>query len=53
MAKRPKMTPEERAARERRDQEVEQRIREFDELLKRRVEVDKKLAAEHERREAS
>jgi len=53
MAKRRKMTPEERAARERRDQEVEQRIREFDELLKRRVEVDKKLAAERERREAS
>jgi hypothetical protein len=47
------MTPEERAARQRRDQEVEQRIREFDELLKRRVEVDKKLAAERERREAS
>jgi hypothetical protein len=53
MAKRRKMTPEERAARQRRDQEVEQRIREFDELLKRRVEVDKKLAAERERREAS
>jgi hypothetical protein len=53
MAKRRKMTPEERAEREKRDQEVEQRIREFDELLKRRVELDKKLAAERKQREAS
>jgi hypothetical protein len=47
------MTPEERAEREKRDREVDQRIREFDELLKRRVELDKKLAAEREEREAS
>jgi hypothetical protein len=53
MAKRRKMTPEERAEREKRDREVDQRIREFDELLKRRVELDKKLAAEREEREAS
>ena len=53
MAKRRKMTPEERAKREQRDLEVEQRIRAFDELLQRRVELDKKLAAEREQREAS
>ena len=53
MAKRRKMTPEERAEREKRDREVEQRVREFDELLRRRVEVDKKLAAERKQREAS
>ena len=53
MAKRRKMTPEERAEREKRDQEVEQRVREFDELLKRRVELDKKLAGERKQREAS
>jgi len=47
------MTPEERAEREKRDREVEQRVREFDELLRRRVEVDKKLAAERKQREAS
>jgi hypothetical protein len=47
------MTPEERAARDKRDQEVERRIREFDELLKRRVERDKQLAAERKKREAS
>jgi hypothetical protein len=53
MAKRRKMTPEERAEREQHDREVEQRVREFDELLKRRVELDKKLAAERKQREAS
>jgi hypothetical protein len=53
MAKRRKMTPEERAERERRDLEVDQRIREFRELLERRVELDKKLAAERKQREAS
>ena len=53
MAKRRKMTPEERAEREKRDREFDQRVREFDELLERRVEVDKKLAAERKQREAS
>jgi len=53
MAKRRKMTPEERAGREKRDREFDQRVREFDELLKRRVELDKKLAAERKQREAS
>ena len=53
MARRRKRTPEERAERERRDREVQQRIREFDELLKRRVEVDKKLAAERQQPKSS
>ena len=53
MAKRRKLTPEERAEREKRDREFEQRSREFRELLERRVEVDKKLAAERKQREAS
>ena len=45
--------PEERAEREKHDREFDQRVREFDELLKLRVEVDKKLAAERKQREAS
>jgi hypothetical protein len=46
MARPRKRTPEERAERE-------QRIREFRELLERRRELDKKLAAERERRESA
>ena len=46
MAKRRKTTPE-------REAELEKRSREFRELLGRRVEVDKKLAAERKQREAS
>ena len=53
MAKRRKMTPEERAEREKRERELDQRSREFSELLERRVELDKKLAAERKQREAS
>jgi len=47
------MTPEERAEREKRERELDQRSREFSELLERRVELDKKLAAERKQREAS
>lgn len=46
MAKPRKMTPEEHAERLKRE-------REFRELLERRRELDKKLAAERERRDAS
>jgi hypothetical protein len=47
------MTPEERAERERLELELDQRSKEFRELLDRRVELDKKLAAERKQREAS
>ena len=53
MGKRRKLTPEERAEREKREREFEQRSREFRELLERRVERDKELAAERKQREAS
>lgn len=53
MAKRRKMTPEERAERDKEDRAREQRSKEFRELLERRVEKDKKLAAQREQREAS
>ena len=53
MGKRRKLTPEERAEREKRELEFEQRSREFRELLERRVERDKQLAAECKQREAS
>lgn len=46
MGKPRKRTPEERAEREK-------RVREFRELLERRVELDKKLSAERAKREAS
>jgi hypothetical protein len=46
MAKRRKTTPEE-------DAELQKRSREFRELLERRVERDKQLAAERKQREAS
>jgi hypothetical protein len=46
MAKRRKTTPEE-------DAEMEKRSREFRELLERRVERDKQLAAEREKRKTS
>jgi hypothetical protein len=47
------MTPKERAEREKRERELDQRSREFRELLERRVERDKQLAAERKKREAS
>ena len=46
MAKRRKRTPEERAERLKRE-------REFRELLERRIEVDRRLAAERERQQKS
>jgi hypothetical protein len=46
MAKPRKMTPEEHAERDKRE-------REFREMLERRQEVDKKLAAEREQRKTS
>jgi hypothetical protein len=53
MAKRRKMTPEERAEYEKRERELDQRSREFRELLEKRKALDEKLAAEREQREAS
>jgi hypothetical protein len=53
MAKRRKLTPEERAEREPHERQLDQRSREFRELLERRVERDKQLAAERKQREAS
>jgi hypothetical protein len=46
MAKRRKTTPEQEA-------ELDKRSREFREMLERRQEVDKKLAAEREQRKGS